>query len=268
MSRLRASSSAAGSRRRISIGHSSQPLPPFSSLSARNRTTSSSQALFSWRNASKPSLRPAARPALEVLPRSFEQVLLEREDVGVVDVVGGKVQAAPVVLVDEPLLAQHLRAHEQDVAGEGGEALVGRIAVAGHAQRQDLPPALLGGGEEIDPGEGGRAEVADAEGAGQRRRMQEQAGGSRLRGTGVRHVHSARKRIFTTESQSTQSIAARHGGIEEKAGRGAENRRDFMSFIFRDVVVQSLVFSSRASCRAAMLCVLCDSAVKNLRSPR
>ena len=55
-----------------------------------------------------------------------------------------------------------LQSDEKRIAGEGGESRVGRTAVAGGTERQNLPETLLAGGEEVDKGEGGRAEVADA----------------------------------------------------------------------------------------------------------
>ena len=57
---------------------------------------------------------------------------------------------------------QQFEADEQRVAGKGGDGGVGRVAVADGIERQHLPEALFGGGEEVGEGVGGGAEVADA----------------------------------------------------------------------------------------------------------
>ena len=56
---------------------------------------------------------------------------------------------------------QALEADQERVAGKGGERGVGRAAVAGGAERKNLPEALLGGVEEVRKGEGGGAEVTE-----------------------------------------------------------------------------------------------------------
>src|SRR5262249_41282028 len=67
------------------------------------------------------------------------------------------------------------------VAGEGGETLVRRVAVAGRRQGQDLPPFLTGAGQGLDPGVGRRSQVADAVGAGQGGGVQQHPRGTRRR---------------------------------------------------------------------------------------
>ena len=69
--------------------------------------------------------------------------------------------------LQQTLIAQAFEAEEQRIAGEGGETLVGRIAISGGIQRQHLPQFLSGIGQEVGELVGGRAEVADAEACGQ-----------------------------------------------------------------------------------------------------
>ena len=66
-------------------------------------------------------------------------------------------------LGEQSLLDQPIEADEQRIAGERGEALVRRIAIAGRAQRQHLPQVLAGRGEEVEERDRARPQVADAE---------------------------------------------------------------------------------------------------------
>ena len=75
--------------------------------------------------------------------------------------------------LSRPSAASAARRDQQRVAGEGGEALVGRVAVAGRAERQDLPEPLLGRSQEVDEAIRLVAQVADAESARQRRWMEQ-----------------------------------------------------------------------------------------------
>ena len=76
----------------------------------------------------------------------------------------------------QPRSTRRSRLMSSGIAGEGGERGVGRAAVAGGVQRQNLPEALLGGGEEVDKGVCRRAEVADAAVGGQRGDVQQNSG--------------------------------------------------------------------------------------------
>jgi hypothetical protein len=64
---------------------------------------------------------------------------------------------------------------QQDVAGKGGTAHVGRIAGADPAQRQDLPPALTGAHQPVDEVIRTGAQVAAAVRSGQRSGMEQHA---------------------------------------------------------------------------------------------
>ena len=78
----------------------------------------------------------------------------------------------------QALVAQPVERDEQGVARERREALVRRVAVAGGAERKDLPEGLAGLRQEVE--EGGRLgpELADAVAPGQGRGVEEDPGGS------------------------------------------------------------------------------------------
>jgi hypothetical protein len=82
--------------------------------------------------------------------------------------------------LEEALLGQAVQGKEQGVAGEAGPGAVGRVAPAGRAHGQHLPPGLAGGGEPFGEAQGALAEVADAVRAGQRARMEQDAARPRL----------------------------------------------------------------------------------------
>ncbi len=65
-------------------------------------------------------------------------------------------------LVEPALARQQLQRHQQRAAGKGGKALVRRLAVTRGSERQHLPQRLPGGGEKVDKGERGRAQIAGA----------------------------------------------------------------------------------------------------------
>ena len=81
--------------------------------------------------------------------------------------------AGDAIAGDPAVLDQPLEADQQRVARKGRERRVRRAAVSGGAQRKNLPEALLRGGQEIDKGIGGGAEVADAAVGGQRSNVQQ-----------------------------------------------------------------------------------------------
>ncbi len=77
-------------------------------------------------------------------------------------------------LPGEPAVAdQQLEADEQRISGKRGERRIGRAAIAGGAERQNLPEPLLGLIEEVDKGICGGTEVSHAAVRGQRRDMQQ-----------------------------------------------------------------------------------------------
>ena len=76
---------------------------------------------------------------------------------------GRRGRADPDAVGGEPAITdQELQAEEQGIAGKGRECGVGRAAITGGAERQDLPQSLLGRVEKVHKGVCGRTEVSDA----------------------------------------------------------------------------------------------------------
>ena len=96
--------------------------------------------------------------------------------------------------VKQAKFPQTLETEQHRVAGKGGEALVRGIGVPGRIQRQHLPQLLSSGEEEVGEFVGARAEIPDAEGAGQRREVQQDS-------TTSRKFHSVTIRRSATSGQ-------------------------------------------------------------------
>jgi len=120
--------------------------------------------------------RLGRRLGLEALRRTREAVELEADDRSVVDALVVERHAGEVARVQPTGALEPLERDQVGVAGEGGEALVRAVAVAGGAERHHLPGALPRLGQEVDPALGVRAELTDAEGAGERGRVEQDAG--------------------------------------------------------------------------------------------
>jgi hypothetical protein len=73
------------------------------------------------------------------------------------------------------LFDQLIEADEEGIARKRREALVWGITVAGGPERQHLPEALAGSGEQIDELERANAQISDAEASWQGRRVEEHA---------------------------------------------------------------------------------------------
>ena len=117
--------------------------------------------------------------ALEGLPGFRETDPLEPLHRFIVDpILGLAPEGLEVRRCEQAVLTELVEREEQGIAGRGRGRVVGRMAVAGGADGQHLPPGLAAGGEEISEGEGLAAKVADAMGAGQRGRMQEKSRGA------------------------------------------------------------------------------------------
>ena len=108
----------------------------------------------------------------------MEERELAALDVVEVDVAAAAGEIGDAVAADPAPVGEEFEADEVGIAGEGGGAGVGRVAVAGGAERQDLPDVLLGGGEEVEEVVGCGAEVADAAVGGQRGDVEQDAGGA------------------------------------------------------------------------------------------
>src|SRR5205085_12619640 len=110
----------------------------------------------------------------EVFEGAPEQFVFVFDDGAVLDALGRELRRfAYVLLTEQALFDQFVGTDEQSVTGEGREALIRRIAVAGRPQRQHLPERLPRPDEKIYEGVGFWAEVADAIATGQRCRVQQ-----------------------------------------------------------------------------------------------
>ena len=78
-------------------------------------------------------------------------------------------------LGEQAVLDQPFETDQQGIARERGKALVWGVTVASRSERQHLPQSLAGGREQIDELESAGAEIADAEAARQRCRMEKHA---------------------------------------------------------------------------------------------
>src|SRR5205085_650898 len=96
--------------------------------------------------------------SLETLEGMPEQFVFVLDDGAVIHPLRWKLwRVGHVLLTEQTLFDQSVGTDEQGVPGEGGEALIRRIAVAGRPQGQHLPERLPGGGEKIYEGVGFRA---------------------------------------------------------------------------------------------------------------
>ncbi len=110
----------------------------------------------------------------ETLVRLAEQGHLEVDDLPELDVLAVELGRSGEVLGHEQaFFFEGGQVDEQRVSGGRREALVGRVAVAGGAQGQDLPDLLVGLEQEIDETEGLTAQGADAVGPWQGCRVEE-----------------------------------------------------------------------------------------------
>lgn len=91
-----------------------------------------------------------------------------RIDLSVIHIarLGAPVYTFQIITIQEAVFRQQVQINEVGVAGEGGKALIGAVAIAGGAQGQKLPVLLAGGMEEIGKGVGLPAQSADAIGGG------------------------------------------------------------------------------------------------------
>ena len=179
----RARASAASSRFTRARSQVCQAAPPFARFRAMKRAKSASQASSVLTKASSaarragPAFLSKAAKALASSGR-FHSMTGPKSTSR-----SGKV--GPLLQVgarDEPLLAQAVERDEERVAGEGREALVRRVAVAGGAEGQDLPQALAGLLQEVEEGGRLRAQLSDAVGTGQRRGVEQDPGGALAHG--------------------------------------------------------------------------------------
>ena len=119
------------------------------------------------------------RPAVEKVARRFvEQRQLAPLHLFKIHSAAAAGQAGDALAVDPAPVGEKFKADEEGIAGKGRGARIGRVAVAGGAERQNLPDVLFGRGEKGHKLMGGRPQVADAAVGGQRADVQQNSGGT------------------------------------------------------------------------------------------
>src|SRR5439155_3620820 len=120
-----------------------------------------------------------APAVIEMFERLSEKLILERRDLVEVHArlrkFGNVIELA---LGKQAIVAQPLRRNQQRIARVRRVTTVRRIAVAGRIEGQDLPEANAGALRPVEKSDQLIAEVADTKTSGQRRRMQQKAGGA------------------------------------------------------------------------------------------
>jgi hypothetical protein len=81
----------------------------------------------------------------------------------------------------QPWFGKQFQADEQRISRKCRGSRIGRVAVAGGAEGENLPDVLPGAGEEGDKLMGGRPQVADAPIRGQGSDVQQNSGGAEKR---------------------------------------------------------------------------------------
>ena len=147
----RARASAPASRFTSARSQLLQAAPPFARFRAMKSAKSSSHAAWPLTNACEGLAPRGRRLLLEGGAGPREEGRLPLDDRPEVHLPLREVR--PLLQVrrgEEALVAQAVERDEEGVAGEGREALVRRVAVAGGAEGQDLPEALPGLREEVE----------------------------------------------------------------------------------------------------------------------
>ena len=134
----------------------------------------------------------AGRGVAEAGEGPVEEAQLPGDDQAEVHPVGGELRdVGEVGGVEEPLGGKEVGAHQVGVAGEGGEAEVGGVAVPGGAEGEGLPEGASGAGQPLQPAIRFGPQVADPVRAGEARGVEQDAGAAGA-GHGGRMLRKAR----------------------------------------------------------------------------
>ena len=151
-------------------------------------------------------------PLGEAPVREAQQGALPRDHAAVVDRLRGQVGWRGLVRVQQAVAHEEFRADQQRVARHGRETLVGGVAEARGAERKDLPVGQARGAHPLDEAVRLGAQIADAERAGQRGGVEQDAGealverhgcsssgsgrcGYAVSGSGAGELFSGRRRV-------------------------------------------------------------------------
>ena len=126
-----------------------------------------------------PSQLWIVRPVIEKVARGFvEQLHLPPLDLFKIHRSAQPSLAGDALRGDPAPVGEKFKADEEGIAGKSRRARIGRVAIAGGAERQNLPDVLLGCGEKGHKLMGGRPQVADAAHGGQGSDVQQNSGGT------------------------------------------------------------------------------------------
>jgi len=115
---------------------------------------------------------------LEALKRLIQHAHFPGDDRAEVHAFARKDRYGEIIWHEVTAPHQILQIDQQGIAGEGGEALVRRVAIPGGAKRQYLPELLFGFVQPIDKMVGVFAKITDAERAREGGGVKEDAGSS------------------------------------------------------------------------------------------
>jgi len=115
----------------------------------------------------------------EALVGPAELPVMVADDPAIVDAIGREGRRVGQVINRQPaILDEPVEADQVGVAGEGGERLVRRVAIAGRAEREHLPDRLVVLGQPINEPVGPLPQIADAIAARQRGGVEQDATGT------------------------------------------------------------------------------------------
>jgi hypothetical protein len=112
---------------------------------------------------------------LKPLPGQPKERILERADLLELHLAGVEGRPGHIRRPEEVVRDQEIGTQQQGVDGEGRRRGVWRAAEAHGTERQDLPPALAGARQKVDPGMRGGPHIADAVGRRQRGNVKQDA---------------------------------------------------------------------------------------------
>ena len=191
----------AASRSRSGAGQRVHAVSPCARLMARKSAKSSSQAALLAVNGLKsrappPPCRKAANAARSV-PRGA---------------------CRDLAAASRPSSISRSTLDQRRVAGERGLRAVRGIAVAGRSDREHLPPALAGRGQEVDERAGLAVQIAAFGAAGQAGRVQEHP---------ARAVRQLRQAATATGIRARRAELSPHGGQSQGGVRRAQAHRAY-----------------------------------------
>ncbi len=142
-----------------------------------------------------------ARPSVEKIARCLkEQWKLLLLNPVKIHWPAATVEVCDAGALDPALVRKQFQADEQRITRKCRGSRIGRVAVAGGAEGENLPDVLPGAGEEGDKLMGGRSQVADAPIRGQGSYVQQNSGGAKKsHGLIISESYAARDALYDTK---------------------------------------------------------------------